>query len=221
MKKIFRKVIRIGVLVVIGIAILTVILNFYINHYSVSYIYSNVKDVPAVYTALVPGSLVFSDSSLSTVVKDRVDKAIELYKAGKVKRILLSGDHGRTKYDEVNCMKKYLKDKDIPEKDIFLDHAGFDTYSSIVRAEKVFKVNDMIIVSQAFHLPRALYIARKKGLTAYGCVADNHIYSGMNGVRIREYFANVKAFFSVLFNINPHFLGPEIPITGDSSKSYD
>ena len=215
------KILKIGLPVAIGIAILTVVLNFYINHYSLDYIYSTTKEVPSAYTALVPGSLVFSDSSLSTVVKDRVDKAIELYKAGRVKRFLLSGDHGTTKYDEVNCMKKYLKDNDIPEEDIFLDHAGFDTYSSIVRAIKVFKVKDMIIVSQAFHLPRALYIARKNGLTAYGYVADKHIYTGMKSIKIREFLANVKAFFSVLFNTNPHFLGPEIPITGDSSKSYD
>jgi len=221
MRRIIRKVFKIGLVSALVIAILTVILNFYINHYSVSYIYSSVKEVPCCYTALVPGSLVYNDGSLSYIVKDRVDGAIELYKAGKVKRFLLSGDHGTKKYDEVNNMKKYMMTKGIPDTVIFLDHAGFDTYSSIVRAEKVFKVKDMIIVSQAFHLPRALYIAKQKGLTAYGYVADSHSYGVMRGLKVREYFANIKAFFSVLFNINPHFLGPEIPITGDSKKSYD
>ena len=114
-----------------------------------------------------------------------------------------------------------MKNKGIPEEDIFLDHAGFDTYSSVVRAEKVFKVKDMIIVSQEFHLPRAIYIARKKGQTAYGYISDNHKYPGMLNMKIRECLANVKAFFSIQFNINPYFLGPEIPITGASNKSYD
>jgi SanA protein len=221
MRKIIRKVFKTGILAAIVISILTIILNFYIHQYSREYIYSSIKDIPFAYTGLVPGSLVFSDSSLSPIVKDRVDKAIELYKACKIKRFLLSGDHGTKKYDEVNCMKKYMKDKGIPEEDIFLDHAGFDTYSSIVRADKVFKIKDMIIVSQEFHLSRALYIARKKGLTTYGFVADKQTYSGIRSMKMREYLANIKAFFSVLFNISPHFLGPEIPITGDSSKSYD
>ena len=170
---------------------------------------------------MCPVSLVYSDSSLSPIVKDRVDKAIELYKAGKVKRFLLSGDHGTKKYDEVNCMKRYMKEMGIAEKEIFLDHAGSDTYSSVVRAEKVFNVKDMIIVSQEFHLARALYIARKKGLTAYGYVADKRRYAGIKSMEIREYLANVKAFFSVLFNISPHFLDLVILITGDSNMSYD
>lgn len=193
----------------------------YFQQISKNYIFSDISKIPSAYTALIPGSLVYGDSSLSLIVRDRVDKAIELYKAGKIKRFLVSGDHGTKKYDEVNCMKKYLKEQGVPEADIFLDHAGFDTYSSIVRAQKVFGVKDMIIISQNYHLDRALYIANKKGLTAYGFIADKRKYPGMGSFKLREYLANVKAFFYVLFNLSPHFLGPEIPITGDSKLSYD
>jgi SanA protein len=221
MHRFFRKLFKAALIIILLLAILIVAINIYVSNYSNDKIYTEIKDVPYAYTALVPGSLVYKDSSLSLIVKDRVDKAIELYKAGKVKRILVSGDHGREKYDEVNCMKKYLKEQDIPEEDIFTDHAGFDTYSSIVRANKVFKVDSMIIVSQEYHLRRALYIAGKKDLIVYGYVSDKRTYPGMRGFKIREYLANVKAFFYVLFNISPHFLGPEIPITGDSKKSYD
>lgn len=221
MGRIIRKIFKIGLWAAIGIALLTIILNIYIHHYSSGYIYKDIKNIPSAYTALVPGSLVYGDSSLSFIVKDRIDKAIELYKAGKVKRILVSGDHGTKRYDEVNCMKKFLKEQHIPEKDIFTDHADFDTYSSIIRAYKVFKASDLIIVSQEYHLFRALYIAHKKGLKANGIIADKRTYPGMRGFKIREYPANVKAFIYVLLNISPHFLGPVIPITGDSKKSYD
>ena len=221
MFRIFYKFFIIALCATIGIFLFAVALNIYIGNYSKKFIYSDIKKIPFAYTALVPGSLVYGDSSLSLIVKDRVDKAIELYKAGKVKRILVSGDHGTKKYDEVNCMKKYLKEQGVPEEDIFTDHAGFDTYSSIIRAIKVFKATDIIVVTQKYHLNRALYIAHQKGLNAKGIIADKREYSGIRSFKIREYLANVKAFFYVLFNISPHFLGPEIPITGDSKLSYD
>jgi SanA protein len=221
MRKKIRKIFLAGLILFVLFCLFSIVVNLYIRSYSGKKIFSVQDSLPNVYTALVPGARVYSDSSLSLIVRDRVDKAIELYKSRKVKRILVSGDHGTKKYDEVNCMKKYLKDQGVPEEDIFTDHAGFDTYSSVVRASKVFKVDSMIIVSQRFHLSRALYIAKKKGLTAFGYEADKRTYRGMRSMKIREYLANVKAFFYVLFNISPRFLGPEITITGDSKKSYD
>ena len=222
MKFILRKRFKLFLLIVFLSIGFFISINLYINKSSEAYIYNDISKIPYAYTALVPGSLVYSDSSLSLIVRDRVDKAIELYQTGKVKRILLSGDHGRKNYDEVNCMKKYLLDKGIPEADIFTDHAGFDTYSSVVRADKVFCVKEMIIVSQKYHLSRALYIAHKKGFTSvYGFVADKRKYSGMRMFKIREYMANIKAFFYILVNKKPHFLGSKIPINGDSKKSYD
>lgn len=170
---------------------------------------------------MVPGALVGRDGTPSEILSDRLEKAFELYLEGKVYRFLLTGDHGTKAYDEVNHMKEFLTNKGVPPEDIFLDHAGFDTYNSIVRAQKIFKVTGVIIVTQEFHLSRALYIARAKHLDAYGYVADKHQYSAINHLKFREKLANVKAFFEVYINKKPKFLGDEIPITGDSQKSFD
>ena len=118
-------------------------------------------------------------------------------------------------------MKKFLTNRGVPPQDIFLDHAGFDTYNSIVRAQKIFRVDGVIIVTQKFHLSRAVYLARAKHLDAYGYIADNHTYSSIRHLQIREKLACIKAFFEVYINRKPKYLGEEIPITGDSSKSQE
>jgi SanA protein len=202
--------------------ILTIIsINMIINNKSNEFIYSKVDSIPKCYTAIVLGALVSKSGNLSDILQDRLDVAIELYKKNKIKRFLLSGDHGRKNYDEVNSMKNYLIQKGINTEDIFLDHAGFDTYNTMVRAREIFEVNDAIIVSQEFHLSRAIYIARKKGLTAYGIAADRRNYNSIGRFQFREFLANIKAFFEVLINKKPKFSGNKIPINGDSSLSYD
>jgi SanA protein len=203
------------------VVVLVIYLNTHIHHSSEKYISKNINVLPFSYTVLVLGAHVQENGQLSFILKDRVDRALELYKAHKVCRFLLSGDHGRKKYDEVNTMKRYLINKGVPQKDIFLDHAGFDTYSSLVRAKKVFDVKSVIIVSQLFHLPRAVYIARKIGLNAYGCPTANDFYERNLYYKFRESLADMKAYFSLMINLNPRFLGNKIPITGDSRKSYD
>ncbi|MES1181178.1 MAG: ElyC/SanA/YdcF family protein, partial [Flavobacterium sp.] len=105
--------------------------------------------------------------------------------------------------------------------DLFLDHAGFDTYNSMVRAKEIFNVKDAVVVTQAFHLSRAVYIARSKGLEATGIASDKHTYRSIGYLKFRESIANVKAFLEVTTNKAPHFLGESIPITGDSKLSYD
>jgi SanA protein len=171
--------------------------------------------------ALVLGAHVGNDGSPSTVLADRLNAALELYRKGKVKRFLLTGDHGHKDYDEVNNMKHYLKEQGVPESDIFLDHAGFDTYNSMVRAREIFQIKEMIIVTQEFHLSRALYIAQKKGIDAVGFPAEMSNKSSLKSLEIRESLANLKAFWEVLIHKKPKFLGPAIPITGDSRLSYD
>jgi len=193
----------------------------YIDLKSEAYIYSDIKDLPDAQVALVLGALVNSEGELSDILKDRVDTALELYDAKKVQKFLLSGDHGRYTYDEVNAMKDYLLEKGIPKEDIFLDHAGFDTYDSIYRAKEIFEVESMIIVTQKFHLPRAIYIARSLGLENYGIIADKHKYLKAVYNERREFLAQIKAFYNVIFHSKPEFLGDLIPITGDSSLSWD
>lgn len=200
---------------------LVVIANLIIKISSHRFLYKNISDVPVCYTAIVLGAKVSNTGYLSDFLQDRVDVAIELYKNKKISRFLLSGDHGRKNYDEVNSMKNYLLAHGIDTKDIFLDHAGFDTYNSMYRANYIFKIEKAIIVSQEFHLSRAVYIARKKGIEAYGIKADRQDYSSLKQLKVREKIANVKAFLEVIVNKKPKFFGPSIPITGDTSLSYD
>ncbi len=204
-----------------SILILLIIANAVVFYQSKEYMYSNFSDVPKCYTAIVLGAKVYSNGVPSDYLRDRLDVAIELYRNNKVTRFLLSGDHGQTSYDEVNNMKAYLLDHGINSADVFLDHAGFDTYNTMVRARKIFQVKDAIIVTQEFHLPRAVYIARSKGIEAYGIKADKREYRAMKTLKIREALAKVKAFGEVLINKKPRFMGNEIPITGDSKLSYD
>lgn len=178
-----------------------------------SYIYKNVKDVPEAQAVLIPGAAILSNGKLSSIFKDRVDMAIELYESKKVSKILVSGDNSTVSHNEVNPVRLYLLDKGIPDQDIFLDHAGFDTYSTMYRARDVFQVSSIIISTQSFHLPRAVFIARLLDITAYGVSADaGHI---LFKNYIREMLANEKAVLNLIFHRKPKFLGDVIPITGD------
>lgn len=220
-KKIFSYLFWSSILACVFGVILIMGIHTYIDLKSEAYIYSELKDIPEAQVALVLGALVNSEGKLSDILKDRVDTAIELYDAKKVEKFLLSGDHGRYTYDEVNAMKDYLLEKGILKEDIFLDHAGFDTYDSIYRAKEIFEVESMIIVTQEFHLPRAIYIAESLDIKSYGIIADKHIYVKASYNERREVLAQMKAFYNVLFHSKPEFLGDVIPITGDYLLSWD
>lgn len=170
---------------------------------------------------LVLGALVFPDGRVSPMVSDRLETAYRLYRQGTVKKILVTGDHGQHDYDEVNTMRKYLEQKGVPSEDIFMDHAGFDTYDSMYRARDVFAVSSAVVVTQAFHLPRALYIGARLGLDAQGVVAEGPVYYDTPRYELREMAARVKAFGEVLIRRKPVFLGRVIPITGDGRETHD
>ena len=173
-------------------------------------------DAPSAQTALVLGASVSSDGTLSPVFKARADAAIALYAAGKVSKILVSGDNSTVSHNEVNPVRIYLLSNGVPDEDIFLDHAGFDTYSSMYRARDIFGVSSMLIATQSFHLPRALFLAHALGITAWGVRADTGGSRIANWVR--ELFANEKAVFEVLLKQRPKYLGDQIPITGDGRE---
>jgi SanA protein len=224
MKRILKLVKRIFFLGVTGI-VLTILFAWGVNSYILSCTNSAIKksvsNTESAYTGIVLGSLVFGDHRISQTVAFRCDKAIELYKKGKIKRILVSGDHGQKDYDEVNAMKNYLVKMGIPEKDIFMDHAGFNTYDTMIRAKKVFEVDDAIIVSQDFHLARSVYIAQHAGLNAQAIAAKDSKYLNLSWITRREQLARVKSFLEVVINRDPKYLGEAIPITGKSSASFD
>ena len=184
-----------------------------INSASGKYIYNDIDKLPHAQVAIIPGAAILINGDLSPVLRDRVDMAIEIYKTGIVGKVLVTGDNSSLDHNEVIPMKKYLVKNGVPEQDIFTDHAGFDTYSSMYRARDIFKVDSMIVVSQAFHLPRAVYIARHLGVTTYGMEADRGHYLLRNDVR--EIFGNVKALSDLIFKRQPKYLGEPILITGD------
>lgn len=157
----------------------------------------------------------------SPVLKDRLDIAYELYNEGYSNKIIVSGDHGKKYYDEVNVMKNYLLDKGVESNNIFMDHAGFSTYDSIYRAKEIFLANKIIIVTQQFHLYRSLYIAKHLKLDAVGVSATLRDYSGSVKFEIREILARDKDFVKSIFKPEPKYLGDVVPVFGDGNVTND
>jgi SanA protein len=177
--------------------------------------------VPHAQAALVLGAQVYRDGRPSIMLRDRVNAAAELYTAGRVDKLLLSGDHSRLDYDEVGTMRRLLLAQGIPGRDIFTDHAGFDTWDSAQRARRVFDVSTAVVVTQRFHMARALYDARRAGLKVTGYAADRRDYGRvMRRLQVREAAARVKTLADVVTGADPHFLGAEIPISGDGRVSW-
>lgn len=166
---------------------------------------------------IILGCGVKDDGRPSDMLYDRIITGVELYKKGIAPRILMSGDHGRTDYDEVGTMKKYAVDMGVPEDAVFCDHAGFSTYESMVRANKVFGIENAVVVTQSYHLYRALYDAESFGINAYGVSADVRRYLGQTNRNIREIIARNKDFLFCVFKPDPKYLGEKIDITGSGS----
>ena len=171
---------------------------------------------------MVLGSSVYGNT-LAPTVENRVLTGLALYEGGSSDRLLMSGDHGKKDYDEVNSMKQYCVDKGVEPNVIFLDHAGFSTYDSMYRARDIFGVRKVIIVTQGYHLYRAVYIARALGLEAYGVVADGPDHSFLSDLRnqVRESLARVKDFVICIIEPEPTYLGEAIPISGSAELSDD
>ena len=169
---------------------------------------------------LVLGCEVKDDGQLSLMLRDRMDYSLALYHQMNTK-LLMSGDDGRFDYDEVNAMKNYAIAHFVPSSDVFMDHAGFSTYDSIYRAKEVFQADSIIIVSQEYHLYRAIYIANQLGLNAYGVSCDNITYNGQIQREIREILARCKDYFMCLFNQSPTYLGDVIDISGNGDQTND
>ena len=170
---------------------------------------------------LILGCGVREDGTPSLMLGDRLETGIALYEAGASEKLLMSGDHGRKEYDEVNTMKDFAMERGIPSEDIFMDHAGFSTYDSMYRARNVFCAKKVIIVTQAYHLPRALYVAEKLGLEAYGVAALDVNYHGQMYRELREMLARAKDFCSAWLQPAPKYLGEAIPVSGNGDLTND
>ena len=161
------------------------------------------------------------DGKPTPMLRDRLLTGIELYKSGAAKKLIMSGDHGSEDYDEVNIMKSYAVEAGVPDSDIFMDHAGFSTYETIYRAREIFEADSIIIVSQKYHLYRALYIAERLGLKAVGVAADLNTYRGQTRRDLREILARDKDFFKCIIKPKPTYLGDKIPVSGNGNLTND
>ena len=181
-----------------------------------AHIYNDLADAPSAEVAIIPGAAIFEGGALSSIFLDRADMAIKLYEAKKVTKILVSGDNSTDSHNEVNPVRLYLMSRNIPQEDIYLDHAGFDTYSSMYRARDIFGVSSALVSTQSFHLPRAVFIARRLGIEAYGMNADvGHMLLSNSA---REVLANEKAMLDLLFRRKPKYLGEPVPISGNPQE---
>ena len=170
---------------------------------------------------LVLGAGVRENGSPSLMLSDRLNTAIALYEAGVSDRLLMSGDHGRVDYDEVNVMKGIAMEAGVTSEHIFMDHAGFSTYDSLYRARDIFQADRVIIVSQQYHLYRALYIARALGIEAVGVAAPGETYYGQSYREVREMAARTKDFFLTIVKPEASIMGEPIPVSGNGDLTND
>ncbi len=164
---------------------------------------------------IVPGARVYEDGTPCGVLKDRLNTAIDLYRAGVSDRLLLSGDHGTADYDEVTAMKEYVLKAGVREKDIFLDHAGFSTYETMYRAANIYGASSCVVVTQRYHLYRAVYLADRMDMQVYGVEADRGGYRRMMRYWPREVLARVKDVLYAMIRPEPTYLGSPISLKWD------
>ena len=176
------------------------------------------KDIDCI---VVLGCQVKDDGKPSSMLSDRLQRGIELYKQGSTPKIIMSGDHGTKTYDEVNTMKQVAIEAGVESGDIFMDHAGFSTYESIYRAKEIFEADKIIVVTQKYHLYRALYIAQMLGIKAYGVNSDYRTYWGQSNREAREILARCKDFAKTIFKPEPTYLGEVIPVSGNGDMTND
>lgn len=217
MKKII-KYLSIAIIIIISIIL---IINFYVKATTKKQIISekeaNIENVDCI---LVLGAGIWGDKP-SPMLEDRLLQAISLYNNNVSTKIIMSGDHGKQDYDEVNIMKQFAIEKGVPSEDIFMDHAGFSSYESIYRAKEIFKAKKIIIVTQKYHLYRAIYIANQLGIEAYGVGSDPRQYVGQQYREIREILARNKDFVKCIFKPEPTYLGETIPVSGNGDLTND
>lgn len=222
-----RKVAILCLCVVLGIGLLGIAAVAGINLWVTGSVQKNIltEDEAAVLQdvdcIVVFGCQVHSDGTPSHMLEDRLKRAVSLYKLGAAPKLLMSGDHGTPEYDEVDAMKRYAVEAGIPSADVFMDHAGFSTYETVYRAKEIFGAKKIILVTQRYHLYRAMYIARAMDLEVYGVAADYRQYSGQLARDIREVLARVKDFGMTIFRPKPTYLGEMIPISGSGELTHD
>lgn len=211
--KIFKKIFLIGLVLLVVSALFVWWSNYTIEYKTKDFVTSDLSKIPNEKVGLVLGTgKTLANGQPNLYFSYRIDAAAELYKAGKVQYFIVSGDNSQKNYNEPEDMKLALMEKGVPENHIFEDFAGFRTLDSVVRAKDIFGQNSFIIISQQFHNERAIFLAQKNGITAYGYNAkDVNAYAGFK-TNLREKFARAKVFVDLFTEKEPKFGGEKVQI---------
>ena len=217
-----KKVMIYIIIILIIMILILLAINLYVKQSTKKQIienndYSGLKDIDCI---IILGAGIWGDKP-SPMLEDRLLEGISLYENNVSSKIIMSGDHGKEDYDEVNIMKDFAIEKGVPSENIFMDHAGFSTYESIYRAKEIFGAKKVVIVTQKYHLYRSLYIANQLGLDAYGVGADPRQYVGAMYRELREILARNKDFVKCIFKPEPTYLGDTIPVSGNGDVTND
>ena len=217
-----KKMIKISLIIFVILIAIIFLINFLVKATTKKQIItekeaSELKDIDCI---LVLGAGIWGDRP-SPMLEDRLLQAISLYEKTVSAKIIMSGDHGRREYDEVNIMKQYAIEKGVPSENIFMDHAGFSSYESIYRAKEIFQAKKIVIVTQEYHLYRSLYIANQLDVEAYGVGADPRKYAGQAYRELREILARNKDLAKCIFKPKPTYLGETIPVSGNGNVTND
>ena len=217
-----RKMIKYIIMLILIFVVSVLAINFFVKIVTKNRIlkkeeYSKLENIDCI---IVLGAGIWGDKP-SPMLEDRLKEAISLYNQNVSSKIIMSGDHGKEDYDEVNIMKEYAIEHGVASEDIFMDHAGFSTYESMYRAKEVFEANKIVIVTQKYHLYRALYIAKQLGIEAYGVNSNPRKYVGATYREAREIIARNKDFIKCIFKPQPKYLGETIPVNGDGNITND
>ncbi len=225
--KTFKKIVKIFAIVIGAVVLVVIVFTLGIN----AFVRISTKnriidadeaaDLAEVDCIIVLGASVKNGNTPSLMLSDRLDRAIELYKAGVAPKIIMSGDHGSKYYNEVQVMKDYAIARGVPSEDIFMDHAGFSTYDTMYRAKEIFGAKKVVIVTQRYHLYRSVYVAKSLGMDAYGVAAKDARYHGQTKRDFREIVAVDKDFIWSLFKFEPIFMGEKIPLNQSGDVTND
>ncbi|WP_300690323.1 ElyC/SanA/YdcF family protein [Chryseobacterium sp.] len=213
MKKIIKNIFKFFLLLLVAGIIFIAWANYSIKNESASFVSYNIKDVPEAKTALLLGTgKTLSNGTPNAYFYNRIKAAADLFKSGKTQYIIVSGDNSTQDYNEPEDMQLALIQQGVPQDRIILDHAGFRTLDSVVRAKDIFGQTKIVIISQKFHNERAVFLAQKNGMEAFGYNAEDvNKYAGLK-TNMREYLAKTKVYWDLLFGVEPKFGGEKIVI---------
>ena len=222
MSKIVKRVIIGMIIVILVILIILLGINFFVIAKTKNKILTEeqAKELEDVDCILVLGAGIWGENP-SPMLEDRLLQGISLYQKGISHKMIMSGDHGRDNYDEVNVMKRFAIERNVKSEDVFMDHAGFSTYDSMYRAKDVFEVKKILIVTQKYHMYRAIYVAEQLGMEAYGVNSDPQAYAGQTIREVREVLARDKDWFKCMIKPEPAYLGETIPVSGNGNVTND